>query len=131
MKNSKVVKSYLVVAGIVGILVGGANLMIPIAFNASSGIDLNDNLNLINEMRASGGGLLASSLVVFLGAFIGRLRFSSLLLSVMIYLGYGLGRCLSMLIDGMPSEEMIQIVMFELLVGVVGLYVFLKYKEKF
>lgn len=130
MKNSKVVKSYLVVAGIVGILVGGANLMIPIAFNASSGIDLNDNLNLINEMRASGGGLLASSLVVFLGAFIGRLRFSSLLLSVMIYLGYGLGRCLSMLIDGMPSEEMIQIVMFELLVGVVGLYVFMKYKEK-
>ncbi len=130
MKNSKVVKSYLVVAGIVGILVGGANLIMPIAFNASSGIDLKDNLNLINEMRATGGGLLASSLVIFLGAFIGRLRFSSVFLSVMIYLGYGLGRCLSMLLDGMPSEEMTQIVMFELLVGVVGLYVFMKYKEK-
>ena len=35
MKNSKVVKSYLVVAGIVGILVGGSNLIMPIAFNAS------------------------------------------------------------------------------------------------
>jgi len=128
VKNSKVLKVILVIAGVVGMVVGGANLFVPVAFNASSGIDLGDNINLINEMRASGGGLLLSGFVILLGAFVSRLSFTSTLLATILYLGYGFSRVFSIMIDGMPSDELIQVLVFEIFVGLLALYAFLKYR---
>ena len=131
MKESKIVKAVLIIAGIVGIIVGGANLIVPIEFNASSGIDLAGNISLINEMRASGGGLLLSGIFITLGAFIKDLTYSSILLATMMYLGYGLSRAMSIYIDGMPSDDLVSVVVFEIIVGLISLFVLLKYRKSY
>ncbi len=130
MRDSKVLKTILIVAGVVGIIVGGANLFVPVAFNASSGIDLGDNISLINEMRASGGGLLLSSVVILMGVFVSRLAFTSTLLATMLYLGYGFSRVLSMVVDGMPSDDLVSVAIFEIFVGLVALLGLWKYTKE-
>ena len=129
MRDSKVLKTILIVAGLVGMIVGGANLFVPVAFNASSGIDLGDNISLINEMRASGGGLLLSSIVILMGAFVSRLAFTSTLLATMLYLGYGFSRVVSIMIDGMPSDDLVSVAIFEIFVGLVALFGLWKYQK--
>ena len=128
MKNSKVVKIVLILAGLVGMIVGGANLFVPVEFNASSGIELGINISLLNEMRASGGGLLLSSIVIFLGAFISRLTFTSTLLATILYLSYGFSRIMSMMVDGMPSNDLVVVAIFEIIIGLVSMSIFYKYR---
>jgi len=130
MRDSKVLKMILIIAGLVGMIVGGANLFVPVAFNASSGIDLSNNISLVNEMRASGGGLLLSGVVILLGAFVRRLTFTSILLATILYCGYGLSRILSMILDGMPSDDLVSVAVFEIFVGLVALFGLLKYHAK-
>jgi len=130
MRDSKVLKMILVVAGLVGVVVGGANLFVPVSFNASSGINLGQDINLLNEIKASGGGLMSASVVIMLGAFVSRLSFASTLLATLLYLGYGFSRLLSMAVDGMPSSEMIYIAGFEIFVGFVALYALFRYSKK-
>ena len=129
MRDSKVLKTILIIAGLVGMIVGGANLFVPVAFNASSGIDLGNNISLINEMRASGGGLLLSGIVIFLGAFLSHLSFTSTLLATILYLGYGFSRVVSIMVDGMPSGDLVSVAIFEIFVGLIALFGFLKYKN--
>jgi len=129
MRDSKVLKTILIVAGVVGMIVGGANLFVPVAFNASSGIDLGENISLINEMRASGGGLLLSSVVIVMGAFVSRFAFTSTLLATMLYLGYGFSRVVSIMVDGMPSDDLVSVAIFEIFVGLVALFGLLKYQK--
>ena len=128
MKNSKVVKIVLIVAGLVGMIVGGANLFVPVEFNASSGIELGTNISLINEMRASGGALLLSGIVIFLGAFLGRLTFTSVLLTTILYLGYGFSRIVSMMVDGIPSNDLVVVAIFEITIGLISIFIFYKYR---
>ena len=127
MKESKIVKAVLIISGIIGVIVGGSNLIIPIEFNASSGIDLQGNISLINEIRASGGGLLFVGIFILLGTFIKKLAYSSTLLATLIYLAYGFSRGLSIYIDGMPSDDLLYVVVFELIVGFISLITLLKY----
>ena len=46
-------------SGLVGLAVGSGILFAPVAFHATSGIDLGGDVNLTNEMRAAGGPVLA------------------------------------------------------------------------
>ena len=129
MKNSKVLKSILVVSGLVGVIVGLGNILSPIAFNASSGIELGEDINLINEFKATGGGLFLSSILILLGVFMERLTFSSTLLATMLYLGYGFSRIASIVIDGVPSDELVQIAIFEIVMGLIALFALVKYRK--
>ena len=43
MKKSKVVTTYLVIAGILLTFIGGSTLIAPVAMKASSGVDLGGN----------------------------------------------------------------------------------------
>ena len=48
MKNSKMFKVLLFVAGLIAAIVGGASLFVPVDFHASSGIVLaGDSINLL------------------------------------------------------------------------------------
>ena len=129
MKNSKVLKSILVIAGLVGVIVSLGNIFIPVEFNASSGIELGTNINLINEFKATGGGLFLSSIFILLGVFMERLTFSSTLLATMLYLGYGFSRISSIVIDGVPSDELVQVAVFEIVMGLIALFALFKYRK--
>jgi len=129
MKNSIVLKSILFLSGLIGAGVGGAILVMPVAFYAGSGIDLGGNISLLNEIRASGGAVLAIGILISLGAFVTKLTFTSAVISILLYLSYGLSRILSMSIDGMPVEELVLVAVLEIIIGLICMFSFLKYRE--
>ena len=129
MKNSKVLKSILFISGLMLIGFGGAILFMPVAMAAISGIELGGNISLLNETRAPGGALLASGILVMSGAFVAKLTFTSVVVSTLVYLSYGLSRILSMAIDGMPDEGLVQVAVLEIVVGLVCVFALIRYQE--
>ena len=127
MKQTKLQRVYLITAGFIGLTVGAASLLIPVAFHANSGIPIADNTNLLNEIRGAGGAMLAGGLLIELGAFNNRMTLTSIAVSVALYLGYGLARLTSMWIDGMPEQSLVIIAALELIIGAIG--VALLYKK--
>ena len=130
MKNSKVLKAILFVTGLIAASIGGTILVMPAAFYASYGIDLGGNVSLLNEVRASGGILLAAGILIMSGAFMATLTFTAVVVATLLYLSYGLSRILSFTIDGMPSEGLVQAAALEILIGVACVFVLVKYREK-
>jgi len=127
MKNSKILKIILIISGLIAIGVGGSILTIPVSFYATNNINIEGNISLLNEIRASGGALLACGITIFLGAFVTKLTFTATVIASLLYLSYGLSRILSMRIDGMPAEGLVQAVILELVIGLVCLFSFVKY----
>jgi len=117
MKNSTLTKITLTLSGLIATGVGVGVLFMPHAFHASAGIVLGDDVNLMNEMRSSGGVVLASGLFILLGAIRAKMAFFALTISTTLYLSYGLSRVVSLIADGMPSSSMLQILVLELFIG--------------
>ena len=120
MENSKILNVLLVISGIISIIVGGGMLFFPVEFHATAGIVLDGNINLNNEMRAAGGPVLVGGLIITLGAFFERIKFTATLLAGFFYLSYGCARIVSIVIDGMPNFALIQIAGFEILLGLIS-----------
>lgn len=129
MKNSKVLKSILFISGLIAIGVGAGILFMPVSFYAADGIDLGGNVSLLNEVRASGGGILAVGVLVLMGAFVAKLAFTSIVISMVMYLSYGISRIQSMAIDGIPAEGLVMATVLELVVGSICVFALLKYRE--
>jgi len=121
MKTTRSTKVLLMVSGLVAVGVGAALLFAPVAFQASAGIVLGDNVNLLSEMRAPGGALLASGVIILMGAFNPAMTPPALMLSALIYLSYGVSRLFSMAVDGMPHGPLIGATGFEILIGLLSL----------
>ncbi len=130
MKNLIVLKVILVISGLIGVAVGGAILLTPVAFHATSGIELGGNISLLNEIRAPGGALLASGILIISGAFLTELTFTSIVLSTLLYLSYGSSRIISMMADGKPAETLIQAAVLEIIIGLVCAFALVKYRKK-
>ena len=128
MKKSKILKSIIFISGLIGVYVGIEILFMPVSFYATSGIHLGENVSLLNEMRAPGGALLASGLLIILGGFWERLAFTSIVLATLLYLSYGLSRMYSMVIDGAPAEILVYVAIAEILVGSVCAIALFKYR---
>ncbi|OUS33686.1 hypothetical protein A9Q94_18670 [Rhodobacterales bacterium 56_14_T64] len=117
MKNSALTRITLTVSGLIATGVGVGVLFMPHAFHASAGIVLGDDVNLLNEMRSSGGVVLASGLFILMGAIRAKMAFLALIVSTTVYLSYGLSRVVSLVADGVPSSSMLQILALELFIG--------------
>ena len=129
MKNSKVLKTILIISGLMLTGFGGAILFMPVAMAALNGIELGGQISLLSETRAPGGALLASGILVMSGAFLAKLTFTSVVVSALVYLSYGLSRILSMAIDGMPAEGLVQVAVLEMVTGLVCVFALVKYRE--
>jgi len=129
MKHSKVLKSILLLSGLIAAGIGGAILFLPESFHALNGIDLGGQVSLLSEVRAPGGALLVCGLLIISGAFFAGLTFTSALLSALLYLSYGVARIVSMSVDGIPATGLVQATMLELTIGLVCLFALLKYRE--
>jgi hypothetical protein len=130
MQNSAVLKTILIVAGLIGAGVGAAILFIPEAFHATTGIRLGGDVSLLNEMRASGGALLTGGVLVMSGAWVPKLTFTSTMVAALLYLSYGFSRVLSMVIDGMPDPGLVQVAVLEIVIGTVCVFALAKYQDK-
>ncbi|WP_299871780.1 DUF4345 domain-containing protein [uncultured Cocleimonas sp.] len=130
MKNLKVLKIVLFISGLIAAAIGGAIVVIPIAFYSTYSIELGGNVALLNEIRASGGALLVTGILIISGAFFTRMTFTSIVISTLLYLSYGLSRMLSMVIDGMPSEGFVQSAALEIVIGLVCVFYLVKYQAR-
>jgi len=129
MKNSNVLKVILFISGLIAASVGGAVVFMPAAFYAANGIDLGSNVSLLNEVRASGGALFMAGILIVSGSFFASLRFTATVVSALLYMAYGLSRILGFVVDGLPSEGLVQAAALEIIIGVACILVFIKYRE--
>ncbi len=99
-------------------MVGINRLLNPIkTYAKNSGIQLSNDVNLLNEMRGVSALMLCSAIIILLGIFLPSLTFSSLLVASLIFLGFALGRLVSYGKDGKPGKEIMTGLVTEFILG--------------
>ncbi len=121
--NNRFTLIFLFLSGLLLLAIGSAILLAPHAFHASNGIALGDDPSLLSEVRAPGGLLAASAVLVLLGTFRRSLRSLAMTLTVLVYGSFGLARLLGLALDGMPSSGLVASTAIELIVAAIGLVI--------
>ena len=129
MQNSMILKTILLVLGLVLFVLGSWRLADPIGFFALHEIELGNDVNMLNEARAAGGMVVASALVIMSGAFLPAMAFTSTVFSVVVFLSFGFARLYGIAADGLPGQMILQGVFFEFVFGAVSLFAFYRYRE--
>ena len=127
--KTKLVACFLLVSGVILLGIGAAILLTPSAFHASNGIVFENDASLMSEVRAPGGLLFASGLLILVGLFRHKLRHQSVILATLVYGTFGLSRMLSMAIDGMPSKGIVGATAIELIIEALGLLILTRKAE--
>lgn len=105
------------------LIVGTMRLLSPInTYLNSSGIKLENDADLLNEMRGVSAVMLCGGIIILLGIFIPALTFTSFVVASLIFLGFLLGRVISMVVDGKPNKQIIQGIFFEVILGAANIY---------
>lgn len=110
-------RGLLIAGGLLAAVIATMILFTPGSFYASYGIDIGDNVNLANELKAPTGMLLASSILMLVGAIREKLLLRSLVVASVIFSSFGLSRLTSMAIDGVPSSGLVGAAAIELAMG--------------
>lgn len=105
----------LILSGLLLLFIGAMRLINPIKtyFN-NSGIKLEEDASLLNEMRGVSGVMLFGGVLILLGIIIPKLTFTSFIVSILIFCGFAIGRILSLSFDGKPNKLIIQGLVSEL-----------------
>ena len=130
MNNSKILKGYLFVSGLILTVIGGLTTFNPITIKANEGIEIAGNASALNDVRSFGMLLLATALLSFLGSFKSSFRKPATISTFLLFLSLGLGRSLSILLDGMPSDGMVKATGLEIILGLIGLTLFITNTKK-
>ncbi len=130
MKKFKIIRIGLAVFGSIAAGIGGALLLAPVAFEASAGVVLAQDVGLLNEFRAFGGMLLVSGIIILSGAIIPKLIYISVLWSCLVYSSIGLSRLLGITIDGAPGESLVSAMLIELVIGLISLGILFKLRKQ-
>lgn len=120
MNGSRIHRTSLVISGLILLVVGSLLLLDPALMHASNGVDLGRDPNLLSEVRAPGGALLALGALIVAGAFLPRITYTASLVAALVYGAYGLSRLVSMAIDGMPGSGLVITAGLELVIGAVN-----------
>jgi hypothetical protein len=107
--------------GMLALGIGAAIVIAPVSFYAIYGISLEDDPNLLSELRAPGANLAALGGLILVGVMRpSRFRFSAVL-GATVFLAYAFGRLMSMALDGMPTSGLVQATAIEFVIGVLCL----------
>ena len=105
------------------VFVGIMRLGNPIkTYLKNSGIRLGNDPSLLNEMRGVSAVMLSAGIIIALGIFIEKLTFTSHCIGSLIFLGFAIGRLISLKVDGKPSKQISQGIIFELVLGAANVY---------
>lgn len=105
-------------SGALLVFVGLMRTSNPIAtYSKNSGIELDNNVDLLNEMRGVSTLMLLGGIAALLGTFMPALRMTSLAIATLIFIGFAIGRLISIGVDGKPNKKIIQGLMTELILG--------------
>ncbi|WP_417478835.1 DUF4345 domain-containing protein [Maricaulis maris] len=111
----------LALAGLVALLIGATLLLDPQSLYAGSGLVLDGGASQLSEIRAPAGLLVLSGLAVLAGSIWLKWATAALQLTVLVFLGYGVGRVASLALDGVPSDSLVMAMLIELGIGVLAL----------
>ncbi|NER15390.1 DUF4345 domain-containing protein [Leptobacterium flavescens] len=110
-------------SGLLLLFVGAMRLSNPInAFLKNSGIKLEKEVNLLNEIRSVSSVQLFGGIIILLGTFIPELTFTSFVIAILIFLGFAVGRFIGIAADGKPNKQIIQGIFFELFLGAANVF---------
>jgi len=124
--NQPVTQLFLALSGALSLAIGLSVLVIPHAFFASNHIALGSDPNLMSEIRAPGGLLLAAGLIMLWGVISKRNRHIALQTAIVVFGMYGISRLLSLILDGIPSTALIIALAIELILCSVAIVLSLK-----
>ena len=103
--------------------VGAMRLSNPTKTNLkNSGIKLQKDAILLNEMRGVSAVMLCAGVIILLGTFMEKLTFTSLFVASLIFVGFAIGRLISLKADGKPSKQITQGISFELVLGAANVF---------
>ncbi len=108
---------FLALSGAIATFVGFSVLFVPHAFFATNHITIGTDPNMMSEIRAPGGLLLASGVVMICGAVMQSLLRAALLTGAVVFSMYGVSRVVSLALDGIPSSSIMGALVIELVVG--------------
>ena len=110
-------------SGLLLLFVGAMRLSNPIkTYLKNSGIKIENEVNLLNEVRAISSVQLLGGIIILLGTIIPKLTIISFAAATLIFLGFAIGRLLSIAFDGKPNKLIIQGLIFELGLGSANLF---------
>ncbi|MCH2250167.1 MAG: DUF4345 domain-containing protein [Cognatishimia sp.] len=127
--SQPVTQLFLALSGALSLAIGLSVLVIPHAFFASNHIVLGSDPNLMSEIRAPGGLLLAAGLVMLWGVVSRRDRLIALQTSIVVFGMYGISRLLSLILDGVPSTALLIALAIELVLCGVAIFLSLKLQQ--
>lgn len=105
------------------VFVGVMRLSNPIkTYLKSSGIKLENDPSLLNEMRGVSAVMLSAGIIIALGIFIEKLTFTSHIIASLIFVGFAIGRLISLKVDGKPNKQISQGILFELVLGAANVF---------
>lgn len=126
MLMSKFQKIILGLSGFIAFAIGSFITLAPIAFYAGYGITLDNDPDLLNELRGPGANLAALGAVVMAGLFIHSLAKTSVAIALVIFLAFPVGRVIGIIADGIPSESVLAAFAVEIVLGALLLMAFAK-----
>jgi len=129
MKNSKVLKGILILLGVLLTFMGFWRLIDPISFFEYSGLILSEDPGLLNEARGTGGAIVGFGLLILLGAFKKKLTYTSTIVAIVLFLGFGIARVISFAVDGNPGQALLKGIIGEFVLGLLALFALIKYRE--
>lgn len=89
-------------------LAGLLRLINPIEnYWKNSGIKIENEVNMLSEVRGMSTVMLLGGIVIMLGAIIPELTLTSFIVAILLFGGYAIGRLLSIVIDGKPNKLII------------------------
>ncbi|MDJ0994918.1 MAG: DUF4345 domain-containing protein [Dinoroseobacter sp.] len=124
MQLTRFQKIALGVAGTTALAIGSFILFAPHAFYASYGIGLGQDPNLLSELRAPGAGLAALGGIILAGIVRTTMASAALVAALTVFLAFPVGRIISLLVDGMPSANVLGALVIEILIAALLLAAF-------
>ena len=110
-------------SGLTASIIGLAITLDPQSFYASYGIVLSPQPNLMSELRAPAANLAALGLIILSGAFYQKFFQASAWLGVTVFSAFFIGRTISFVLDGRPSDSILAAFAIELLLALLCLWV--------
>lgn len=114
----------LAVSGLLLTFAGGMRLLRPtksfclIGFFEKHGAGLEKDASILSEMRGAGTFTLLCGLTLLTGAVMPDIRPTSFVVGIVMFLGYAVGRSVSMALDGKPNEDTVKGLYSEVLFAV-------------
>ncbi|MCR9109342.1 DUF4345 domain-containing protein [Marivita sp. XM-24bin2] len=117
MSSTRIEKVALAVSGLTAVGIGAFILAAPHACYAGYGIALSNDTSLLNELRAFSAGLAAFGMLMLAGIWLKALTPISIASALTVFIAFPVGRIIGLIVDGIPSSNLVAALVFELAVA--------------